>query len=77
MSDKPKKTRGKGIKPAMTYRALRIPVAVLKYYEDNFSNPSKKMREALEKYMQEELNNNGDNTRKESEGQSSQDSEGV
>jgi hypothetical protein len=94
MSNVPRTIRGKGVKPLLVYRALRITPDVVEYYEKNFTNASKKMREVLTAYKEFKENtawaepldrsdnqeleyNNGDNTRKESEGQSSQDSEGV
>jgi hypothetical protein len=47
-----KRVRGKGVKPKMVYRAIRIPSDVLEYYETNFTNPSKQMRDVLIKYME-------------------------
>lgn len=94
MTDMPRKIRGKGVKPKLVYRALRIEPDVVEYYETNFPNASKKMREVLTAYKEFKMStawaapldrsdieqvdyNHGDNTRKESEGQSSQDIEGA
>lgn len=46
----PRKPRGKGTKPKMTYRAIRLPQEILDYYTQNFPNPSLKMREVLTAY---------------------------
>lgn len=52
MSKVNKKVRGKSTKPAMVYRAIRLPPEVLEFYNE-YPNPSRMMREVLEKYMKE------------------------
>lgn len=44
---KPRRVRGKGIKPAMVMTSLRLPTHVYEYYRQ-FPNMQKAIREALE-----------------------------
>ena len=46
---KRKGQRGKGVKPALVYRSLRLPAEVLAFYNE-YPNPSAQMREVLEDY---------------------------
>ena len=80
-----KRMRGKGVKPVMTHRSIRIPPDVLGFFSSNYDNPTKAMREVLINFARNRLDGNdnsevncnyGGDTREESEGQSSQDSQG-
>jgi hypothetical protein len=52
MSEMPRKPRGKGLKPKLVYRAVRITPDVVEFYEKNFPNASKKMRDVLTAYKE-------------------------
>lgn len=52
MSDMPRKPRGKGRKPTLVFRSIRMPRDVLEYYETTFPNASQKMREVLTAYKE-------------------------
>lgn len=59
MNEVVKRVRGKGVKPRMVYRAIRIPRDVLEFYETNFDNTSKKMREVLTDYARKTVDVTG------------------
>ena len=49
--EQPKKTRGKGAKPAMVHVNVRIPQEVLDYYKE-WPNYTKMMRTVLTNYAE-------------------------
>jgi len=50
-----KKTRGKGVKPALDIVAVRLPPDTLAYYKKHHTAYTSKMREVLVKYVEYEL----------------------
>jgi hypothetical protein len=53
MNEVTKKVRGKASRPAMIYFPLRVSVEVAEYFE-TYPNKSKKIREVLEQFIQQE-----------------------
>jgi hypothetical protein len=53
MNEVTKKVRGKASRPAMIYFPLRVSKEVAEYFE-TYPNKSKKIREVLEQFIQQE-----------------------
>ena len=53
MNEVTKKGRGKGSKPAMVYFPLRVSKEVAEYFE-TYPNKSKKIREVLEQFINQQ-----------------------
>jgi hypothetical protein len=53
MNEVTKKGRGKGVKPAMVYFPLRLPIEVMKFF-DAYPNKNAKIREVLASYIQQQ-----------------------
>jgi hypothetical protein len=49
----PKKGRGKGVKPAMVYFPLRLPIEVMEFF-NAYPNKNAKIREVLASYIQQQ-----------------------
>jgi hypothetical protein len=48
-----KKGRGKGVKPALIYFPLRLPIEILQFF-DAYPNRNAKIREVLASYIQQQ-----------------------
>jgi hypothetical protein len=49
----PKKGRGKGVKPALIYFPLRLPIEILQFF-DAYPNRNAKIREVLASYIKQQ-----------------------
>lgn len=57
-----RKGRGKGKTPAMVYFPLRVSKEVAEFFETNYPNKSKKIREVLEQFIKQHKGQNDENT---------------
>jgi hypothetical protein len=64
MNEVTKKGRGKASKPAMVYFPLRVSVEVAEFFEA-YPNKSKKIREVLEQYINQQKGLKDENTKQE------------
>lgn len=60
-----RKGRGKASKPALVYFPLRVSKEVAEFFETNYPNKSKKIREVLEAFINNERGHNDENSIKE------------
>jgi hypothetical protein len=64
MNEVTKKGRGKASRPAMVYFPLRVSKEVAEYFE-TYPNKSKKIREVLEQFIQQEKVTKDENSKQE------------
>lgn len=61
MSESIRKGRGKASKPALVYFSFRVSKEVVEYFEA-YPNKSKKIREVLEQYINQQKGHKDENT---------------